>query len=211
MMNKIMVRIHSLSDWCMRLAYVNLLWFVFTILGLVIFGMGPSTTAMFAVIRKWQMDGLETPIFKTFWHSYKTEFKKANLLFLLLFAVGYTLFFDFRFLLQMEGWQFTMLAVLVASILFVFTFTVFFIYPMFVHYNLKIAQYIKYSFLLVISHPIQIVLMAVSLALIAFMFILLPAMIFFYSGSLICLIITKFTWKVFEKVDYTQSLVTHEA
>src|SRR5699024_9214870 len=126
-------------DWCMRLAYVNLLWFVFTILGLVIFGMGPSTTAMFAVIRKWQMDGLETPIFKTFWHSYKIEFKKANLLFLLLFAVGYTLFFDFRFLLQMEGWQFTMLAVLVASILFVFTFTVFFIYPMFVHYNLKIA------------------------------------------------------------------------
>src|SRR5699024_5885777 len=99
----------------------------------------------------------------------------------------------------------------VASILFVFTFTVFFIYPMFVHYNLKIAQYIKYSYLLVISHPIQIVLIAVSLALIAFMFILLPAMIVFYSGSLICLIITKFTWKVFEKVDYTQSLVTHEA
>src|SRR4051812_27089176 len=80
---------YRLSDWIMRLAYVNLLWFSFTLLGGIIFGIMPATIALFAITRKWEMDKEEDfPIFKTFWESYRKDFIKANLLGVFLFIAG---------------------------------------------------------------------------------------------------------------------------
>src|SRR5699024_12166732 len=70
---------YRLCVWVTRFAYVNVLWILFTFLGLVFLGAMPSTVAMFAVIRKWVTGDKEVPIFKTFLESYRTEFVKANI------------------------------------------------------------------------------------------------------------------------------------
>lgn len=196
-----MEKIHYICDWCMRLAYVNVLWILFTLAGLVVFGIGPSTTAMFSVTRKWVMEGKETPVFSTFWKAYRVEFIKSNILFCILFAIGYILFFDFRFLLNFDGWQYTVLTAGLASIMIVFLFTTLFTYPMFAHYNIKIAQYLKYSFLIVISHPLQLLLLTMIIVPIVFLFLIFPGLVPFFSGSLISLVITHFAWRIFKKLD----------
>src|SRR5690625_362565 len=85
------------SEWIMRLAYLNILWIAFSLMGLVVFGLFPATVSMFAVTRKWVMGDTEIPIFKTFWASYKTEFKQANIVGYIILVIGFFLYFDFLF------------------------------------------------------------------------------------------------------------------
>jgi uncharacterized membrane protein YesL len=47
MLAKITKPIVTLCDWVAKLAYVNLLWFLFTAAGLLIFGFMPATVALF--------------------------------------------------------------------------------------------------------------------------------------------------------------------
>src|SRR5699024_10685272 len=83
--------------WVTRLAYVNFLWVTFIILGLGIFGLMPATTAMFGVVRKWEMKE-EIKVFPTFWKLYKQEFVKANVMGVILFLIGYLLVMEFQIL-----------------------------------------------------------------------------------------------------------------
>nr|WP_052044317.1 DUF624 domain-containing protein [Alkalihalobacillus alcalophilus] len=66
--------LYTISDWIMRLAYINLLWLLFMIIGLFIVGFMPATVAMFTVIRMLLMKEESVPIFKTF-----LTFLKRNL------------------------------------------------------------------------------------------------------------------------------------
>ncbi len=70
---------YRICTWIMRMAYVNLLWVAFSLLGLGIFGFFPATAAMFVVIRKWLSSEQDIPVFKTFWNAFKTEFIKINI------------------------------------------------------------------------------------------------------------------------------------
>lgn len=58
--------IYHISNWIMRLAYVNFLWILFTLAGFIVFGFFPATIATFAVVRKWIFDTTDIPIFTTF-------------------------------------------------------------------------------------------------------------------------------------------------
>ncbi|WP_260843514.1 YesL family protein, partial [Staphylococcus epidermidis] len=61
-----------------KIAWLNGLWLLFTLLGGVLFGWAPSTAAMCAVIRKWLMGQKDVPIFPLFLDTYKKEFLKVN-------------------------------------------------------------------------------------------------------------------------------------
>src|SRR5699024_2683932 len=93
---------YRFSVWLTRLAYLNLLWIAFTIIGLGIFGFMPATTAMFAIARKWLHGEVDIPITKTFWQQYKASFFQTNILGLLLGGVGYLLVVEFRILQVQE-------------------------------------------------------------------------------------------------------------
>ncbi len=61
-----------------KIAWLNGLWLLFTLLGGVLFGWAPSTAAMCAVIRKWLMGQKDVLIFPLFLDTYKKEFLKVN-------------------------------------------------------------------------------------------------------------------------------------
>lgn len=76
----ILQKLYLLTVWISRLALVNLLWILFTFLGLVVFGLGPSTTAMAVVINRW-INGEENfsmlSLFKKIYFNY---FIKTNII-----------------------------------------------------------------------------------------------------------------------------------
>ena len=72
-------KIYDISAWITRLMYVNLLWILFMLAGLIVMGVFPSTTAMFSVTRKWILGETDTPVFHTFWKAYKQNFLQSNL------------------------------------------------------------------------------------------------------------------------------------
>jgi len=196
---------YKFSVWAMRLAYVNLLWIVFTILGLGIFGFMPATTGMFAVIRKWNMGDDEIPIFATFWQSYKQEFIKVNILGILLFAIGYLLIVEFQILRMQESVLYQIVSFGVLVSLFIYTIVLTYFFPIFVHFNLKITDYLKWPFIIGIIHPILTVVLIGGMAVLYYIALMtVPAILFFFGGSITAFIIMWGASKSFSKYEMNE-------
>ena len=78
MMNLFSGALYRIMVWITRLAYLHLLWILFTLAGAVIFGLFPSTTAMFAIVRDWLNGKTDRNLFSIFWIYFKAEFWKSN-------------------------------------------------------------------------------------------------------------------------------------
>ncbi|TDQ42233.1 YesL family protein [Aureibacillus halotolerans] len=201
-MNGFMGTLYSICEWIMRLAYVNLLWIGFTVLGLIIFGFGPATAAMFAVNRKWVRGEPEVAVFKTFWSEYKREFVRANILGVLLLLVGFILWADFRILNTQDtgSWGVFVQYFLIVGTFIYGTMTMFF-FPVFVHYDLKLFQYFKQTLLIAISRPGEIIMMIAGVMLIAFIMQQFPGLILFFSGSGLAFVVMWCANRAFTKIE----------
>lgn len=199
--------IYQISEKVMLIAYTNILWILFSLLGFVIAGIMPATAAMFAVIRKLILEEEQIPIFSLFWTKYKEEFMKANLYGYLLLGVGAFFWMDILIFQSLDGLPFMLLSILSIGLLMVLLIIILYFLPLFVHYDLTFFQYIKTAFLLSITHPIQTITIISSGAVILFLLLLLPGLLFFFSGSLYCFIITKTVFKVFAHVEQQKVLL----
>ncbi|MGP4039595.1 YesL family protein [Gracilibacillus sp. D59] len=185
MLTNVMSGFYRLSEWVMRMAILNLLWLLFTLIGGVIFGFGPSTAAMFAIVRKWILGHDDIPVFKTFWHLFKEEFVRANILSSILIVVGYILFLDLRFFLMQDGFIFRILSFVIILLSFIYVITAMYVFPVFVHYNLKLAQYLGNACLIAIATPFVTILMIMSLVSVYLLLVYVPGLIPFFGGSCI--------------------------
>jgi uncharacterized membrane protein YesL len=201
---------NKLLEWISRLAYLNLLWISFSLLGLIIFGFFPATVAMFAVVRKWMLGNDELSIFKTFWTSYKREFIKSNLLGLIIIALGLILYIDYHFIINSPSGFVSILYVPFFIITFIFTSMLFYIIPIFVHYDMKICQVIKSSFFVMIMNPLSTFYMLIGTFGILFVLSYAPPICLLYSGNLLALFIMKPATNAFEKINQKSQLLIQE-
>ncbi|MBO1911160.1 DUF624 domain-containing protein, partial [Microvirga sp. 3-52] len=58
---------NNIAHRMIELIYINILWILFTILGLGIFGIFPATVSMFTIVRKIIVKEEKFKIFNTFW------------------------------------------------------------------------------------------------------------------------------------------------
>ena len=138
--------------WAMRFFYLNFLWLVFTIAGLVIFGLMPATTAMFGVVRKWILEDKEIPITSVFWKTYKKEFVQSNLLGFVLIALGYVFIAEIKILQAASNDIYRLVSLGVVIIFMMYIILVMYFFPIFVHFNLKVFDYFKWPFIIGIVH-----------------------------------------------------------
>jgi uncharacterized membrane protein YesL len=199
---------YKLCDWIMKLAFINLLWLVFSILGLVIVGFFPATMAMFAIIRKLLMGDLDVPIFKTFWVSYKNDFVKSNLLGLILAILGYFFYIDVHILQNTSG----LINLIYYPVLLVwlgYILTVCYVFPTFVHYDLKVQQVLKTSFLIMLTNPLSTVLMAIGSIAIYFLMTTVPGLIPLFGGSVLSVVIMWSSFFAFSKIERNQEVASN--
>ncbi|MGX7132704.1 YesL family protein [Enterococcus songbeiensis] len=74
----------------LKVAYLNLLWLVFTLLGLFFFGIGPATYAMMKYYDRWLRLKEALPVTKSFWRFYKERFRQSvaiSWIYLVLFGI----------------------------------------------------------------------------------------------------------------------------
>lgn len=195
--------LHYISNWIMRLAYVNLLWLIFSCAGLIVFGLFPATTAMFSVIRSWIIHDIDTPVFKTFWKSYKREFIQSNIIGYFMLIIAYLLYINFLYIQTMAGNpMINLLFVIFFTLCLTFGVILLYVFPILVHYQLKAIDTIKSAFLVGLLSPFYTILM-VSGMVAAYLFIsLVPGMIPFFSGSLIALFIMANAYRAIIKIDH---------
>lgn len=201
---------YKLLEWISRLALLNLLWISFSLLGLVIFGLFPATVAMFAVVRKWMLGKEDVSIFRTFWTAYKQEFLKSNLLGLIIFAVGTVLYIDFQFVNNASSSLISVLYIPFFILTFIFICMLFYILPIFVHYDMKIRQIIKTSFFVMIMNPLSTFYMLIGSFGICYALSFAPPICILYSGNLLALFLMKPATNAFEKISQKSGLVMQE-
>lgn len=177
-------KLYDISSWITKMMYLNLLWIVFSLLGLVVFGLFPATAAMFAVTRKWVLGEKEIPVTKTFWKAYKSGFLQINIIGLVITAIGAILYIDLRFFQTSEHVLLSFLAFFIIFALFIFFAVILYIFPMYVHYKFNTFEYLKKSLIIVIGKPLNSIMMIVGSYLLYVVYSMVPFLILLVSGSL---------------------------
>jgi uncharacterized membrane protein YesL len=199
-------RFYRFCDWMMKIAYVNLLWILCSLLGLVVIGIIPSTVALFTVIRKWLLGEKEVPIFSTFSQSFRTEFFKSNLLGIFIVLAGYMVYFDFRYLTSIQGTNQLWLSIPLVIITVFFFITMLYLLPVYVHYELTFFQYIKHSFYIGVANPMITLGMLVSCILLTLLFKYIPGFLPFFCPSLFVFVLMLGGLKSFRNIEAKQKL-----
>jgi len=184
-------KLFTICDWITKLAYINLLWCLFAAAGLFIFGFMPATAALFTIVRKWLMKETSIPIWRTFYTVYKQEIWKTNILGLILAVWGALIYADFQFLLHTEGlFRIAMTSVLLI-IICLYVIILLLIFPIYVHYDLKIIGYLKYSLLLGALNIHMVLCMLAGLSAAIFLLLYLPGLLPFFSAiSIACILMS---------------------
>src|SRR5699024_1888790 len=179
-------RLYTISNWIFNIAFINILWIIFTILGLGIFGLFPATAAMFAVARKWIILGeRDFNVLPMFWKFYRQDFFKLNGFALLFYAFGFFLYFDAAFLFLNSG-SFQYLIPGVLLLIVAYLIILLFFFPVFAHYNFKFFQYLKQAFLLAVVSPLEIiVIVLIATALFGFILCILGIIPLFMVSVLV--------------------------
>lgn len=180
--------LYKIGEWVIRLIYVNLLWMLFTIFGLVVLGFMPSTVALFTTMRKW-MKGEDFPVFTNYWHAFKTEFKKSNLIGLMLGILLFVLYWDYQIIMIGEGTFFQLLTITFLAVLFLILMMCLYIFPVMAQYELKIFVYFKNSLLFAFVSPLATLSMIIGLFFTGYLMSIVPGLIFFFGVSSIAFIL----------------------
>ncbi|RKL66917.1 hypothetical protein CR203_13895 [Salipaludibacillus neizhouensis] len=177
--------IYKISDMVMKLAYLNILWFLGVLSGLVVFGIMPATVSLFSVIRGWILNDDEMTIHKKFIETYKKDFFPSNILGLIILFVGYGFFINYQFLGSMNEESSLTLIILVGNILVAILLGIFllFIFPIYVHFDMSLLKKIKLSVMLGIIYPHITLVFIITVFLFCLLFTFIPALIFFFSVS----------------------------
>lgn len=195
---------YSFAVWITRLAYLNVLWILFTVVGLGIFGLFPSTVAMFAVTRKWLIEDKDVPIFSTFWETYKKEFFRANVIGLILSIIIYLLTIQFQILRTVEGTGYFIASYAILALFLIVFIMALYLFPIFVHFKLNMIDYFKWPLVIGILHPIlTFFLMVIVLAINYLSFLFLPGLLFFFNGSVTAFIVMWGVSQTFSKYENT--------
>lgn len=191
------VRIGNLG---FNLLALNILWVLFSTLGLYILGIFPATVALFAVVKQLIIEKDDVPVFRLFWKNFKMEFVKANLLGYLLLVIGVILYVDLKVIQAMEiPLLYTVLNGLIIFVIFIYLLTILYIFPIFVYYDFKFWQYPKYAIVNAIGRPFQTILLIAGTTALFLLYRQFPFLMAVFGMSLLSYMITKIASASFSK------------
>ncbi|WP_342578495.1 YesL family protein [Psychrobacillus sp. FSL K6-2843] len=196
--------LYRYMDWGMKLAYVNILWLVGTVIGLGILGFFPATVAMLTIIRKWSNGEEDIKSFTLFREIYKKEFLKSNLFGYIWVIIGIILFVDLQFFRSLPN-----IAALIASFFFfilgvIYLIALLYAFPLYVGYQMKLIQYFKDCIYIVLSNPLFAIFMVLGFYFPYYLMMKIPGLIPFYGGSLIGVALIFISNKMFQIIESKQ-------
>lgn len=191
----------------MKLAYINLLWIVFTILGVIIFGFFPAYTAMLTIVRKWIIGEADIPVFNTFFTVYKKEFFRSNFIGLLLLLISYILYVDLSIVMEANG-IINLITFPMFLIIIGFFLASCYTFPIIVHYETKIGQALKNSFIIMALSPFSTIMMIIGTIAIYFLMTTIPGLFPFFCASTLAFIIMWSALLAFSKIEKRQESYT---
>ncbi|MEH7273646.1 YesL family protein [Neobacillus vireti] len=200
-MNWFWEQFNEKGTWLFRMMWLQLLWMAFTLLGAVLFGFFPATISLFSIIRKWIRGDTEIDIFRTFAAAFKESFVRSNLIGLLFMAIGLFLAVDLYISQTYLGNAIVHIGILICTLLY--TLTVLFFFPTYVHYELKTFTYVNQAFLLILVRPLQSLLILCSALIMLMIVYVVPFLGILFAGPMLAFPIMWLGNRVFQNLERT--------
>lgn len=200
----ILQKLYLLTIWISRLALVNLLWIFFTLMGLIIFGLGPSTTAMAVVINRWVNGEENFKMFSLFKKIYLNYFIKTNIIFLIISLIGYVIVFNFNFT-QIHDPSYFFVA-LTGAIGLIYILMTLMTFPLYANNAVSIIELFKTNVLFIVGYPLNSLIILIASTGLIIIQLFMPGLLFFFSGSAIMFITTLRIHKAISKTKEIQKL-----
>ncbi|WP_163580177.1 YesL family protein [Gracilibacillus saliphilus] len=187
--------------WISRLAYLNMLWLLFSIIGLLFLGVFPSVVAALAIERKWIRGNRDFPLFKQFWSEFKDHFIQAN-------VIGY--FFTFLLMLlyvnitlvqSLDHWIRLLMLFLLFGLAFLVSIIFVYIFPTFVHFRATFFDYLTYAFVVALVSPLNTLLILLNIGGFFFIGYYFPGVVFVFAGSGLTFITMWFSYQSLKKIE----------
>ncbi|OLS40711.1 YesL family protein [Bacillus sp. MRMR6] len=180
--------VYTFCDWIARLAYINLLWILFTLSGFVMFGFFPATIAMLATLRQFLLKN-HPPVFRTFWQYYKKEFFNSNKLGLIIVIIGLILYMNINFLQSSsnQGSAFLFYSSIIMSGMYflIICYTL----ASYVEFEQPLGTHLKNALLITVYSPLPSLFMIFGFGAVYFAVTKISGLGFFFSISLLGLVI----------------------
>lgn len=189
-------------DWLVTLAYLNILWLGFSLLGLIFFGVGPATLAVHELVKLKLKQGDLSHVFQKFKLGYKRHFKNGNIYFGLILAATLFVYVDIRVIQALPQNTFIQmivlpsLIILSALVLIVGTFTL----GLYLEFENPLFKSIKDSFWLALISPLAGVVIVHAFLIGFLIYAYVPALMLFYSMSFYALITQWVMSKTFNRI-----------
>ena len=184
-------KLNDVGEWIYRLIFLNFLWMGFSILGLGVLGIFPATNALFSVLRKYLLNKKDVKIASDFYHFYRKDFLKSNVLGFILTLIATVIWIDFRYFMSITNFGMfivgNLMLVLVAFLLLALCV----VFPIFSHYEMSLGQYIKNALLYPFTHLLTMLLLVISIILFDLIVYQVPGFLPFIGISFPCFIMMK--------------------
>ncbi|MFC6465741.1 YesL family protein [Marinilactibacillus sp. GCM10026970] len=168
-----------------NLCKLNLLWITFTLLGAIIAGIYPATTAALMVSRKWLLTKDYTVSVKEYFSLFKEEFVSANKSGILFTIAGLILFLNYNLLASSTLILPIIVPIAFYILLFSFITTLIWFFPLYVHRENSLLKQVRNAFIIgVLKIPITIIQM-LSLFMLLYISLALPTMFLFFTFSIV--------------------------
>lgn len=196
--------IYSFCTWFYRLAFINILWLVFTAIGLVLFGFFPATIAMLATLRQYIKNN-DVPVFTTFWNCYKGEFIRGNKLGAIIVIVGFLLMFNINFLQsnQTNISQYLYIFFIIVSCFCILIAC--YLLASYVEFDQDLNTRIKNSILIAIYNPLANLFIIFGFAAVYYLITFISGISLFFSVSILGLVILSSANIAYRKIESKQA------
>lgn len=190
----------SIFTWISRLAYINILAVIFTLLGIVVLGLFPALFSIFSLSRKISK-GEEIRIMKDFRKAYFRDFLSSNILGYTLVIIGSILYINYKAILNSADTVFfgTIVAFYILTILYVVILI--WLFPLYAEYQNTIFEYLKNSLIIGLVNIHYTLLILLILFFLLYISLKIPSLFLFFTFSLGIIIWYSIANKVFEKIN----------
>ncbi|GAB2544496.1 YesL family protein [Gracilibacillus alcaliphilus] len=206
-----MAALNKVLEWITKVAYLNLLWLGFSMMGLVVAGFFPATVATFAVVRKWITGHTDIPVFQQFWKQFRQGLLSANLLGYPFVLLAYILYLDFLFITIVSNQASLILTIPFLIISIMAVLTILYLFPVYVHFDMKIMDVIKTSFFMVLLNPLQTVCMALGAFAVLYGLWHFQWLFLFFSMSVLAIVLTMPALHASNKIYQKQKQIAQKA
>jgi uncharacterized membrane protein YesL len=180
---------------------LNFMWIGCTLLGGVILGFAPSTVALLSVMRDKIMKKEKYGVVKSFWLTYKKEFKKSNIIGIILMVLMLMISINIMNFEAQTGVIFTVLYGVSTLAKIIVIGMALYIFPLYVHFDMSLKEYCLKGLQLLVMRPFVTVCMAIWTFVVYSGIMLIPGLIPFLAVSVYFYGVMAINYQFFMKND----------